>query len=174
MLPIHLLVQNLLYDLAQTAIPFDNVDDEALRTPQHWGPHDLLRFMLHFGPVSSAFDMLTFAVLWTVFQAQTATLQSLFQSGWFVEGLLSQTLAVFLLRSRALPFAGSRPAAPLIVAGVLVAGAALWLPASPLAGALQMRALPLAWFGWLAALLLAYAACVEAMKHLFSRRFGWR
>ena len=174
MLPIHLLVQNLLYDLAQTAIPFDNVDDEALRTPQHWGPQDLLRFMLHFGPVSSAFDVLTFSVLWAVFQAQTPALQSLFQSGWFVEGLLSQTLAVFLLRSRAMTFVRSRPAAPLLAAGVLVAGAALWLPGSPLAGALQMHAMPAAWFGWLAALLLAYAASVEAMKHLFSRRFGWR
>jgi Mg2+-importing ATPase len=174
MLPIHLLVQNLLYDLAQTAIPFDSVDDEALRTPQHWGPHDLLRFMLHFGPVSSAFDVLTFVLLWTVFQAQTPALQSLFQSGWFVEGLLSQTLAVFLLRSRALPFLRSMPAPALLAAGALVAAAALWLPSSPLAGALQMHALPPAWFGWLAALLLAYAVSLQVMKAHFSHAGGWR
>jgi Mg2+-importing ATPase len=174
MLPIHLLVQNLLYDLAQTALPFDNVDDEALLLPQHWAPQELLHFMLNFGPVSSVFDILTFALLWWVFQAQTVEAQSLFQTGWFVEGLLSQTLIVHLLRSRGLPFVHGHAAAPLLAASALAVAVGLLLPFSPLAPALHLQALPASYFGWLAALLLAYAASVEAMKHLFSRRFGWR
>ena len=169
MLPIHLLVQNLLYDLAQTAIPFDSVDDESLRTPQHWGPHDLLRFMLHFGPVSSVFDVLSFALLWTVLQANTPAMQTLFQTGWFVEGLLSQTLAVLLLRSRGWPFVQSRPAAPLLGAAAMVAAVAVALPAAPLAAPLQMQSLPGVWFGWLVGLMLAYALSLQAMKHHFLR-----
>jgi P-type Mg2+ transporter len=174
MLPIHLLVQNLLYDLAQTAIPFDSVDDESLRTPQHWEPHDLPRFMLHFGPVSSVFDVLTFALLWMVLQANTPAVQTLFQTGWFAEGLLSQTLAVLLLRSRGWPLLHSRPAAPLLAAAAAVAALAVVLPASPRASALQMQPLPGVWFAWLAGLMLAYALSLQLAKHRFCARYGWR
>jgi len=174
MLPIHLLVQNLLYDLSQTALPFDNVDDEALQSPQHWEPRELLRFMLHFGPVSSLFDVLTFVLMWTVFHAQTLATQTLFQSGWFVEGLLSQTLVVHMIRTRGRPFIDSRAAAPLLVTSMVVVAAGLLLPASALAPALRLQALPPTYFGWLAAMLLAYGAAVQWMKRRYSARHGWR
>ncbi len=174
MLPIHLLVQNLLYDLSQTAIPFDNVDDEALQSPQHWAPQELLRFMLSFGPVSSLFDVLTFVLMWTVFHAQTLATQTMFQSGWFVEGLLSQTLVVHMIRTRGRPFIDSRAAAPLMVTSMVVVAAGLLLPASALAPALRLQALPLTYFGWLAAMLLAYGLAVQWMKHRYSARHGWR
>jgi len=175
MLPIHLLVQNLLYDLSQTAIPFDNVDDEALRSPLHWEPRELLRFMLGFGPVSSLFDVLTFALMWAVFQAQTIATQTLFQSGWFVEGLLSQTLVVHMIRTRGIPFVDSRPGTPLIVTSLVVVAAGLLIPASALAPVLRLQPLPGAYFGWLAALLLAYGAAVQWMKRVYyGPRSGWR
>ena len=82
MLPMHLLVQNLLYDISQIAIPFDNVDDEMLATPQRWQPGEVGRFMLFFGPISSIFDITTFALMWYVFDANTPDHQTLFQSGW--------------------------------------------------------------------------------------------
>ena len=174
MLPIHLLVQNLLYDLSQTAIPFDNVDDDALQAPRHWAPQELLRFMLGFGPVSSLFDVLTFVLMWTVFHAQTVAAQTLFQSGWFVEGLLSQTLVVHMIRTRGRPFIDSRAAAPLLATSVVAIAAGLLLPGSALAPVLRLQALPLAYFGWLAALLLAYGTAVQGMKHLYAARHDWR
>ncbi len=114
MLPLHLLIQNLMYDVSQVAIPFDNVDDEQIPKPQHWNPADLGRFMVFFGPISSIFDMLTFCLMWFVFQANTPEIQTLFQSGWFVVGLLSQTLIVHMIRTRRIPFIQSRAAWPLI------------------------------------------------------------
>jgi Mg2+-importing ATPase len=174
MLPIHLLLQNLLYDLSQTAIPFDNVDDESLRTPLHWEPRELLRFMLSFGPISSLFDVLTFALMWAVFNAQTLAAQTLFQSGWFVEGLLSQTLVVHMVRTRGRPFIDSRAAAPLLATSVVVVAAGLLLPASALAPVLRLQPLPLPYFGWLAALLLAYGLAVQAMKRFYTARYRWR
>ncbi len=110
MLPLHLLIQNLLYDVSQVAIPFDNVDDEQIRKPQRWNPADLYRFMVFFGPISSIFDILTFCLMWWVFHANTPEHQTLFQSGWFVVGLLSQTLIVHMIRTRRIPFIQSRAA----------------------------------------------------------------
>lgn len=108
MLPMHLLVQNLLYDISQTGIPFDNVDQEFLTAPQHWDPGSIGRFMLYFGPLSSIFDIMTYCLMWFVFGANNLHMQTLFQSGWFLEGLLSQTLIVHLIRTRKIPFIQSR------------------------------------------------------------------
>ncbi|KAB2472077.1 HAD-IC family P-type ATPase, partial [Enterobacter hormaechei] len=122
MLPLHLLIQNLMYDVSQVAIPFDNVDDEQIQKPQRWNPADLGRFMLFFGPISSIFDILTFCLMWFVFHANTPEHQTLFQSGWFVVGLLSQTLIVHMIRTRRIPFIQSRAAWPLIVmTGIVMA-----------------------------------------------------
>src|SRR5699024_5578848 len=92
MLPIHLLIQNLLYDTSQIAIPFDNVDEEALRKPQKWNSSDLKKFIIFFGPISSIFDFITYALMWFVYHANSASSASMFQTGWFIEGLLSQIL----------------------------------------------------------------------------------
>ncbi|KAB2967028.1 magnesium-translocating P-type ATPase [Zoogloea sp.] len=174
MLPMHLLLQNLLYDLSQTGIPFDNVDEEFLAAPQHWNVDGLGRFMVCFGPVSSVFDLLTFALMAFVFHATTPATQTLFQSGWFVEGLLSQTLVVHMIRTRKLPFVESRASLPLIAmtSATMLAGIAIAM--GPLAHYFRLQALPMAYFGWLGLILLAYMGVTQGIKGWYDRRFGWQ
>ncbi|HHU0643280.1 TPA: magnesium-translocating P-type ATPase [Enterobacter hormaechei subsp. steigerwaltii] len=174
MLPLHLLIQNLMYDVSQVAIPFDNVDDEQIQKPQHWNPTDLGRFMLFFGPISSIFDILTFCLMWFVFHANTPEHQTLFQSGWFVVGLLSQTLIVHMIRTRRIPFIQSRAAWPLIVMTGIVMALGIALPFSPLASYLQLQALPLSYFPWLVAILAGYMVLTQMVKGFYSRRYGWQ
>lgn len=174
MLPLHLLVQNLMYDLSQVAIPFDNVDEEQIRKPQRWNPADLGRFMLFFGPISSIFDILTFCLMWFVFHANTPAEQGLFQSGWFVVGLLSQTLIVHMIRTQRVPFIQSRAAWPLMLMTLLVMAIGIVLPFSPLASYLQLQALPLSYFPWLIAILAGYMTLTQLVKGLYRRRYGWQ
>ncbi|MET3496374.1 magnesium-translocating P-type ATPase [Variovorax boronicumulans] len=174
MLPLHFLVQNLLYDVSQIAIPFDNVDEEFLKSPQSWNPADLGRFMVFFGPLSSVFDLLTYTVMWFVFSANTVAHQTLFQSGWFIEGLLSQTLIVHLIRTRKIPFLQSRAAWPLLAMGAAIAAVGIWLPMGPLAHYFKLEALPLAYFPWLVAMLVGYAVLTQTVKGWYARRYGWQ
>ena len=174
MLPLQLLVQNLLYDMSQAAIPFDNVDAELVSQPLHWRPDDISRFMVFFGPISSVFDIITFGVMWFVFKADTVTQAPLFQSGWFVVGLLTQTLIVHLIRSPRIPFLESRAAWPLMLTTLLVMLAGILLTVSPLASYFSLQALPSAYFGWLAAILLGYALLATLMKRFYIARFGWQ
>ena len=120
MMPIHLLIQNLLYDISQTTIPFDRMDPEFLRKPRRWDASDLKRFMIYIGPISSIFDIVTYLVMWHVFGCNSPEHQSLFQSGWFIEGLLSQTLIVHMIRTRKIPFIQSRATWPVIGMTTLV------------------------------------------------------
>ena len=174
MLPIHLLVQNLLYDISQIAIPFDNVDEELLRRPLRWQPGDIGRFMVFFGPVSSVFDITTFAMMWFVFGAQTPAQQTLFQSGWFVVGLLTQTLIVHMIRSPKLPFVQSRAATPLLVMTGVIMAVGIFLPMGPLAHYFKLQALPPLYFALLPAIVLGYMAATQAMKSVYRRRWGWQ
>jgi P-type Mg2+ transporter len=174
MLPLHLLVQNLLYDISQTGIPFDNVDAELVMQPLQWKPAEIGRFMLCFGPVSSVFDLATFAMMWWVFGADSVAEQTLFQSGWFVVGLLTQTLVVHMLRTPKLLFMRSRAAPPLLVMTALIVGAALFLPMGPLASAFKLQALPPAYFAWLLAILTGYALLASTVKRAYIRRFAWQ
>ena len=172
MLAIHLLIQNLMYDLSQLALPWDKMDREFLRKPRKWDAQNIRRFMLWIGPTSSIFDITTFALMWYVFAANTPSMQSLFQSGWFVEGLLSQTLVVHMLRTRKIPFIQSRAALPVLLttAGVMIAG--ILLPFSPLGSMVGLVPLPWSYFPWLLATLLGYCLVAQGMKHLYIKRFG--
>ena len=174
MLPLQLLVQNLLYDIGQTGIPFDNVDPELVTRPLKWHPADIGRFMLFFGPISSLFDIITFAVMWWVFEANSVARQTLFQSGWFVVGLLTQTLVVHMVRTPKLPFVQSHAAAPLMAMTLAIVALGLWLPNGSLAGYFRLQALPAAYYGWLAAILLGYGLLTTLMKRVYIRRFGWQ
>ena len=174
MLPLQLLVQNLLYDVSQSAIPFDNVDAELVRQPLKWNPDDIGRFMRYFGPISSMFDVATFALMWFVFKANTIEAQALFQSGWFVVGLLTQTLVVHMIRTPRIPFVESRAAVPLLAMTLFIMAAGIFLPMGPLASYFKLEALPPAYFGWLAAVLLGYAVLTTLMKRYYIRRFGWQ
>ncbi len=173
MLPLQLLVQNLLYDIAQTGIPFDNVDAELVSKPLKWNPRDIGRFMIFFGPISSIFDIATFGVMWWAFSANTVAEQRLFQSGWFVVGLLTQTLVVHMIRTPKLPFIESRAAAPLMAMTLAIMAFGLFLPSGPLAEYFKLVPLPGAYFAWLAAILLGYSALTTVMKRFYIRRFGW-
>lgn len=172
MLAIMLLVQNLVYDLAQLATPWDRMDEEYLRRPRTWDARGIGRFMVTLGPVSSVFDIAMFLIMWHVFGANDEASQSLFQSGWFVEGLLSQTLVVHMIRTRKIPFIQSRASWPVMAATVLAVLTGLFLPFSPLAGPLGMVPLPPGYFPWLIAVLLTYCALTQAVKTWYVRRFG--
>ncbi|MCF5724594.1 magnesium-translocating P-type ATPase [Pseudomonas syringae] len=174
MLPMHLLVQNLLYDISQIAIPFDNVDDEMLAKPQRWQPGEVGRFMLFFGPISSIFDITTFALMWYVFDANTPDHQTLFQSGWFVVGLLTQTLIVHMIRTPKIPFLQSRAALPLMVMTGVIMAVGIFLPMGPLAHYFKLQALPSLYFVFLPVILLAYMALTQAVKGFYIRKFGWQ
>ncbi len=174
MLPLQLLVQNLLYDISQGAIPFDNVDAELLRTPQRWRPGEIGRFMTYFGPISSVFDIITFAMMWFLFGANSPARASLFQSGWFVVGLLTQTLIVHMIRTSKLPFIESRAAAPLLVMTGAIMAVGIFLPMGPLAGYFKLEPLPTLYFALLPLLLVGYMGLTQAMKGIYSRRYGWQ
>jgi P-type Mg2+ transporter len=171
MLPLQLLVQNLLYDLSQTAIPWDRMDKEYIEAPKKWDASGIARFMVWIGPTSSIFDYAAFAVLYWVFKANAPARQSLFQSGWFVEGLLSQTLIVHLIRTRRVPFIQSWATAPVLALTTLIMAVGVFLPFSPLASALKMEALPLAYFPWLIGILVTYCFLTQIVKDWFIRKF---
>ncbi|HET6804360.1 MAG TPA: magnesium-translocating P-type ATPase [Frateuria sp.] len=172
MLPLQLLVQNLLYDISQLAIPFDRMDADYLKAPRQWDASDIGRFMAWVGPVSSVFDLTTFWLLWHLFGANDTAHQALFQSGWFVEGLLSQTLIVHMIRTRRIPFLQSVAAAPVLALTLAIGAIGVGVPYSPLGSKLGMTALPPAYFGWLALTLLCYAALTQLVKHVYMRRYG--
>ncbi|WP_394515934.1 magnesium-translocating P-type ATPase [Pantoea sp. SGAir0430] len=172
MLAIHLLIQNLMYDLSQLALPWDKMDREFLRKPRKWDARNIKRFMLWIGPTSSIFDITTFALMWYVFAANTPAMQSLFQSGWFVEGLLSQTLVVHMLRTRKIPFIQSRAALPVLLTTACVMIAGILLPFSPLGAMVGLVPLPWSYFPWLLATLLGYCLVAQGMKTLYIKRFG--
>ncbi|VTX94378.1 magnesium-translocating P-type ATPase [Acinetobacter ursingii] len=174
MLPIHLLVQNLLYDVSQIAIPFDHVDEEQLEKPQRWQPSEVGRFMVVFGPISSIFDILTFGMMWFVFDANTPAQQSLFQSGWFVVGLLTQTLIVHMIRTKKIPFIQSCAATPLVVMTIIISAIGIFLPMGPLAHYFKLEALPLTYFLYLPCILLAYMCVTQWIKGIYIRRYGWQ
>jgi Mg2+-importing ATPase len=174
MLPLQLLVQNLLYDISQIAIPFDNVDEELVRKPLKWNPADIGRFMVFFGPISSIFDLTCFALMWYVFDARTAADQSLFQSGWFVVGLLTQTLIVHMIRTPKVPFVQSIAAPPLLLMTGLIMAIGVLLPMSPLAGYFKLQALPPGYWPFLVAILFGYAVLTTLLKKVYIRRYGWQ
>jgi Mg2+-importing ATPase len=172
MLPIQLVIQNLLYDAAQLALPWDRVDPGYLRRPQRWDATGLTRFMLVFGPLSSLFDVATFAVLWSAFHAGATP--ALFQTGWFIEGLCSQLLIVFVLRIAAPVWKAGRPTRPVLLAAASVALIGLVLPTTPLAAPLGMRPLSGGYLLCLAGVLLCYALAAELTKRLYLlRRPAW-
>ena len=174
MMPIHLLIQNLLYDISQTTIPFDRMDPEFLRKPRRWDASDLKRFMIYIGPISSIFDIVTYLVMWHVFGCNSPEHQSLFQSGWFIEGLLSQTLIVHMIRTRKIPFIQSRATWPVIGMTTLVMVIGIVIPFTSFGASIGLQALPLSYFPWLVGILLSYCVLTQLVKNWYIRKFsGW-
>ena len=171
MMPIHLLIQNLLYDVSQTTIPFDRMDAEYLRKPRRWDASDLSRFMMYIGPISSIFDILTYVVMWYVFGCNSVEHQALFQSGWFVEGLLSQTLIVHMIRPRKIPFIQSRSSWQVGCLTVIIVAIGLFIPFSSFGSAIGLQPLPLSYFPWLFGILLSYCVLTQLIKNWYIRKF---
>lgn len=165
MLPSQILLNNLLYDVSQLAIPTDHVDEEQLRQPGRWDIASIRRFMMFFGPLSSLFDLATFAVMLGILHAQPGE----FRSGWFVESLATQTLVIFAIRTRRVPFFRSRPSLPLVACALGIAVIGAVLPATPLAGELGFSPLPPLFFLALAVMVIGYLVLIEVGKRLFYR-----
>jgi Mg2+-importing ATPase len=172
MLPLQILVQNLLYDLSQLSIPFDRMDEEYLRHPRKWDAGDIGRFMVWIGPVSSVFDITTFWLMWHYFGAHDVAHQSLFQSGWFIEGLLSQTLVVHMIRTRRVPFLQSVASAPVLALTGAIMVIGMLIPYSGLGTRIGMVPLPGIYFAWLAVTLVSYCVLTQLMKTIYIRRYG--
>lgn len=172
MLPLQLLIQNLFYDVSQISIPWDSMDTEFIDKPQQWSAKGISRFMLFIGPISSIFDYATFALMWFVFKANSPEHQSLFQSGWFVEGLLSQTLIVHMIRTRKIPFIQSWATKPVIILTLLIMAFGIFIPYSPFADALKMQALPLSYFPWLILMLVSYCVLTQKIKMWYINKFN--
>lgn len=165
MLPGQILLGNLLYDASQLTISTDRVDPPQLARPAHWDLAMIRRFMLVFGPLSSVFDLLTFALLIGVFHAG----ETLFHTGWFMESLASQALVVLVIRTRVVPFVRSRASGALVASLVAVVVVAVALPFSPLAGVLGFTRPPLSLLAALAVVVVAYLAVADLTKWLFFR-----
>ena len=172
MLSIHLLVQNLLYDISQIAIPFDKMDREFLLQPRKWDSSDLSRFMVFIGPISSIFDITTYLLMWFIFGCQSPEMQTLFQSGWFIEGLLSQTLIVHMIRTQKIPFFQSCAAWPLMIMTFAIMAIGIAIPFTSFGAYIGLMPLPLSYFPWLAVTLLSYCVLTQLIKNWYVRRFG--
>jgi len=159
MLPTQILLNNFLYDLSQITIPTDNVDEDFVRKPRQWDIGLIRRFMLYVGPISSLFDFLTFYVLLQFFHAN----QAFFQSGWFLESLVTQTLVIYVVRSVGNPFQ-SRPSRPLLITTLLVVAVGALLPVSRLAGALGFVPLTGMFYLFVAVATLLYLLSVQLAK----------
>jgi P-type Mg2+ transporter len=183
MKPIQILVNNLLYDFSQTGIPTDNVDPELVEKPLKWNINNIKKFMFYIGPISSIFDYATFGLMWFFFGANSfASLgastanktywESLFQTGWFVESLLTQTLIVHIIRTRKIPFFGSISSFPMMLTTILIMGIGAWLPYSPFASMFGFVPLPAAYWLWISGFLVSYSIITHFVKTWFFNRYG--
>jgi Mg2+-importing ATPase len=165
MLPSQILLNNLLYDTSQLAIPTDEVDPELVEQPTRWDIGFIRKFMIFFGPISSIFDFATFGIMLWVFHAGPA----LFHTGWFVESLATQTLVIFVIRTRRVPFFRSRPSVAMALAAVGIVAVGAVLPYTSLARALGFQPLPGTFFLALAGIVACYLTLIEIGKYWFYR-----
>ena len=168
MLPVQILLNNLLYDVSESTIPSDNVDESYTRTPKKWDMNFIKKFIVVFGPISSVFDFITFFVLLFVFVADAA----LFQTAWFVESICTQTLVIFVIRTRVVPFYRSRPHRLLVASTILIVAIACILPFTPVGSIFGFTPLPASFFVVLAGLVIGYLAIVELVKRWFYREYA--
>jgi len=172
MLPVQVLTNNLLYDFSQVPIPTDDVDPEQIAKPRPWQIDEIKRFILFIGPISSIFDYTTFFVMLYVFKCwdATAASESLFQTGWFVESLMTQTLIIHIIRTNRLPFFQSRASWPLTVTTAIIMGVGALLPWTSLGEAIGLTPLPPLYWPILLATLLCYAVLTQLTKKWLLRK----
>ena len=169
MAPIQILLNNLLYDTAQLAIPTDNVDPDYIKKPRAWHTGFVKRYILLLGPISSIFDILTFCVLGLIFKVNV----SIFQTGWFLESLLTQTLIVFVIRTAKIPFVQSWPGKFLMATSVIISLLGLAIAFSPLAGTFGFSPLPIHVLLSIFGIVAIYLFVTQVAKTFFIRKFGF-
>ena len=170
MLPIQILTNNLLYDFSQIPIPTDNVDPEQIEKPRPWSMDEIKRFILFIGPISSIFDYSTYFVMLFLFHCWDPSRASLFQTGWFVESLMTQTLIIHVIRTNKIPFIQSMGSVPLILTSGIIVAIGMWLPHSALATSLGLVSLPALYWPILLVTLLCYIALTQAVKTVLIRK----
>ncbi|MDQ3239118.1 MAG: magnesium-translocating P-type ATPase [bacterium] len=168
MLPIQILLNNLLYDFSQITIPSDKVDDEYIQSPKRWDMKFLKHFMFVFGTISSVFDFLTFFILYKVFSASA----SVFQTGWFLESLATQTLVIYIIRTKKIPFIESFPSKYLVLSTVMAVSVGWILPYTYFGGLFQFTPLPLQIILTLVAIIVVYLVTVEIAKRIFFKKYA--
>ncbi|WP_088225403.1 magnesium-translocating P-type ATPase [Desulfosporosinus sp. FKB] len=185
MLPIQILVLNLIYDISCLSIPWDNMDADYLKIPRKWDASSISKFMLWIGPTSSVFDITTYLLMFFIIgpsifggayhtltpEAQTGFM-TLFNTGWFVESLWSQTLVIHMIRTKKVPFIQSRASKPVLLLTSLAIAVGTIIPFTPIGGYLKMSPLPLIYFPWLIATIVAYMALAQTIKTLFVKKYG--
>ena len=183
MAPVHLIVLNLIYDLSCIALPFDNVDKEFLKKPRIWEANSIMRFMAWIGPISSVFDIITYMLLYFLLvpmilghgynhgAADAAAFIMVFQTGWFIESMWSQTMVIHMLRSPKLPFIQSRPAFSVVVTTLAAAFFVTSLPYSPLASILKLSQLNGLYFVLLFAIIVLYMLSVTVVKRIYIKKY---
>lgn len=171
MLPLQILILNLMYDISQIAIPWDNVDPEYLSKPRKWIATDIKRFMFIIGPVSSIFDYATFAILWFIIGANSVASKGLFQTGWFIESLFTQTLIIQILRTGKMPFFQSHASRQLSLSALGLLTLGIILPYTGIGHDMGFSPLPLVYYYWLAAILLSYCLFSQLVKQWYIKRY---
>jgi Mg2+-importing ATPase len=172
MAPVQILLNNLLYDFSQTAVPTDAVDPEYLASPREWNVAGLARYIFCIGPISSIFDYLTFGFLWFYLQANSEQATPIFQTGWFVESLLSQTLVVYIIRTGKIPFVQSKPSFPLVVTTLSICVLGVLLPYLAIGQHFQMTPLPQDYWVGIAVLIPCYLLLTQLVKAWLVKRWG--
>lgn len=172
MLPIHILIQNILNDFAQMGMPFDNVDPELIEKPKSWDTNGIKNYMFVFGSISSLLDILCFAVLWFIMGYNSTAKATLFQTGWFAFGIISQTLIIHMMRTNKIPFVNSFSSKELLVSTFAVTAIVLIISFTSIATVFDLSPLPLGFMPWIAALLATYAAAILIYKKIAVKRTG--
>ncbi|AZP04382.1 magnesium-translocating P-type ATPase [Jeotgalibaca ciconiae] len=167
MLSIQLLVQNLIYDIAQLTIPWDHMDEEDLMKPTKWGTSDLLKFTFSIGPISSIFDIVAFLLMWFVFHANTVQDAALFHTGWFVIGLITQTVVVHVIRTKKIPFIQSNASIGVTLSTIVVVIAAIAIPGSKFGTYIDLVALPSSYWKWAFLIIVAYIILTQIVKNIY-------
>ena len=184
MLPIQILILNLIYDISCISISWDNVDKDYLQVPRKWDASSIGKFMLWIGPTSSLFDIVTYAVMFFIicpmvchggyndYGVNKTLFMAVFNAGWFVESLCSQTMVIHIIRTAKIPFINSRASGAVILSTIIAITVGIAIQYTSIGRALQMVSMPIMYFGWLIVILLCYIIVASAIKEVYKKYYG--
>lgn len=170
LLPIHILIQNLLCDFAQTGMPFDNVDSEYIERPKTWNTKGIKKFMFAFGTISTVLDIMCFAILWFILKFNTIEKAALFQTGWFAFGIISQTLIIHMIRTHKIPFIKSKSSKQLLISTFAITLITILITFTDIATIFDLSKLPIIYLGWIFILLCVYILFIQLYKKIYLKK----